>query len=784
MKKLFLIILLIITGKISHAQFYLQPRQTLNVAITSTEEPVVQTALQIFSRDYQAVFSGRVLTDSLKGNIIVGTIGKSRLLENILVDNATLYEKKQGFMLKVLKDGRLLVVGNDSHGTAYGLMELSRLIGVSPWEWWADATPEKKTSFRLPTDYTDIQFPSVEYRGIFINDEDWGLMPWSSLIHEPWYKPGRIGPRTHERIFELLLRLRANTYWPAMHECTEPFFMTQGNREVARKYGIYIGSSHCEPMACSTPVEWKRRGKGDYDYVHNSKEVLHFWEQRVKETAGQEIFYTIGMRGVHDGQMQGAKTVEEQKKVTEHVLKDQRELLRKYVNPDITAVPQVFIPYKEVLDIYHAGLQVPEDVTLMWCDDNYGYIRHFPTSEERARKGGNGIYYHISYWGRPHDYLWLGTFSPALLYQQMKEAYERGIEKIWILNVGDIKPAEYQTELFMDMAWNIGKVEKEGISNHLCHFLQREFGEEIGKELLPIMQEHYRLAYIRKPEFMGHTREEEYHTNRYRIVTDMPWSRTFIQKRLEDYHNISDRVEKLTQQIPENRKDTYFQLVKYPVQAATEMNKKMLYAQFARHGEMDWSRSEAAYDSIVTLTRIYNTGYFNNSKWSRIMDHQPRRLPVFEPVKHSSVLEPILEECSPLYHWNAMDADKGTPIACENLGYEGRAAAIGKGTGLEFRFGSCPTDSIEIEVRLLPNHPVTDDGRLRFSIALDNCAPQVVSYHTKGRSEEWKENVLGNQAIKKIVLPISSKKKHKINIQALDEGVILDQILLYSISNL
>ena len=210
----------------------------------------------------------------------------------------------------------------------------------------------------------------------------------------------------------------------------------------------------------------------------------------------------------------------------------------------------------------------------------------------------------------------------------------------------------------------------------------------------------------------------------------------------------------------------------------------MLYAQFARHGEMDWSRSEAAYDSIVTLTRIYNTGYFNNSKWSRIMDHQPRRLPVFEPVKHSSVLEPILEECSPLYHWNAMDADKGTPIACENLGYEGRAAAIGKGTGLEFRFGSCPTDSIEIEVRLLPNHPVTDDGRLRFSVALDNCAPQVVSYHTKGRSEEWKENVLGNQAIKKIVLPISSKKKHKINIQALDEGVILDQILLYSISNL
>lgn len=156
---------------------------------------------------------------------------------------------------------------------------------------------------------------------------------------------------------------------------------------------------------------------------------MSFWEERLKEVSGQEILYTVGMRGVHDGQMQGAKTVEEQKAVLERVLKDQRELLRKYVNKDVEAIPQVFIPYKEVLDIYRAGLEVPEDVTLMWCDDNYGYIKHFPTEVERTRKGGNGVYYHVSYWGRPHDYLWLGTFSPALLYQQMKEAYDRGIQK-------------------------------------------------------------------------------------------------------------------------------------------------------------------------------------------------------------------------------------------------------------------------------------------------------------------------------------------------------------------
>lgn len=171
-------------------------------------------------------------------------------------------------------------------------------------------------------------------------------------------------------------------------------------------------------MVCSAAGEWRRRGQGDYDYVNNSASVYKFWEDRVKEVAQQGNIYTLGMRGVHDGQMQGAKTVAEQKAVLERVLKDQRGLLQKYVNEDVTAIPQAFIPYKEVLDIYNAGLQVPDDVTLIWCDDNYGYIRHFPTAEERARKGGNGIYYHVSYWGRPHDYLWLGTFSPYLLHKQ------------------------------------------------------------------------------------------------------------------------------------------------------------------------------------------------------------------------------------------------------------------------------------------------------------------------------------------------------------------------------
>lgn len=767
--------------QICSAQFSLRSGQSVTVACDNTEEKVVQTALQLFARDYETVFSAPATISVNHGGIIVGTVDKSPLIAATGVDISDLKSKNQAFLISVLPGGRLLVAGSDSPGTAYGIMELSRLIGVSPWEWWADVTPEKKEAFHLAADYKMVQSPSVEYRGIFINDEDWGLMPWSSLNYEPWYKPGRIGPQTNERIFELLLRLRANTYWPAMHECSVPFFLTPGNREAAEKFGIYIGGSHCEPMACSTAGEWSRRGKGDYDYVKNSSSVCHFWEERLKEVSGQEILYTVGMRGVHDGQMQGAKTVEEQKAVLERVLKDQRELLRKYVNKDVEAIPQVFIPYKEVLDIYRAGLEVPEDVTLMWCDDNYGYIKHFPTEVERTRKGGNGVYYHVSYWGRPHDYLWLGTFSPALLYQQMKEAYDRGIQKIWILNVGDIKPIEYQTELFLDMAWNIDQVIEEGVSGHLCNFLKREFGEAIGEDLLPVMMEHYRLSYIRKPEFMGNTREEEYHTNAYRIVKDMPWSRSYIKKRLEDYQVISDKVEKLASRIQQDRQDAYFQLIKYPVQATAEMNKKMLYAQFARHGEMNWNKSDAAYDSIASLTRIYNIGIRNNGKWHRMMDHQPRRLPVFEPVDRSSVETPMLEDSPGLYKWNGAEYSAGDAVSCEGLGYEEKAVMLEKNKELSFDFGGCPGDSVEVEIRLLPNHPI-HGGQLRFSVSIDKKNAQTVSYETQGRSEEWKENVLRNQAIRRVVLPVKKRKNHNLTIKALDEGVVIDQIEMYQLN--
>ncbi|HMR18899.1 MAG TPA: glycosyl hydrolase 115 family protein, partial [Sphingobacterium sp.] len=390
----------------------------------SGQETILQTAIDILLADAkQTTEHGFTLSSTVKnGDIVVGIPGKNSDLDQLLVrfkvDISDIQGQWEAFQLQVVSNKRenyLLVIGSDARGAAYGVLELSRLMGVSPWVWWADVAPAKKKELFLPNDYKDIQRPDVQYRGIFLNDEDWGLTPWSAKNFEPEAKliagidPGKakkmqtIGPKTYARIFELLLRLRANTIWPAMHEVTVPFYFVEGNREMAEKYGIYIGTTHCEPLARNSATEWDIVGKGDYNYVTNKPEMLNYWSQRLLELQGAENIFTIGLRGKHDGMMQGVKTLAEHKAVLSRVLPDQRELLKTHINAHLTQVPQVFIPYKEVLDVYNDGLDIPEDVTLVWCDDNYGYLKHFPNAKERARKGGNGVYYHVSYWGRPHD---------------------------------------------------------------------------------------------------------------------------------------------------------------------------------------------------------------------------------------------------------------------------------------------------------------------------------------------------------------------------------------------
>jgi len=758
-------------------------------------EPVVRTAIDLLIDDSKEV-AGTAFTELnrlVDGSIVVGTYGQERNFDDFLaqnkVDLSGIKGKWEAFQLQLIESGTkniLLVIGSDARGTAYGVLEISRMMGVSPWKWWADVKPEKKTQLSLPQGYKDIQSPSVQYRGIFLNDEDWGLNPWSSQTFEPdakiradvpqdkMQKMHTIGPRTYAKIFELLLRLRANTIWPAMHEVTVPFYFVQGNREIAEKYGISIGSAHNEPLARNSATEWDIVGEGPYNYLTNKANIIAYWETRLKELKNSNNIFTMGMRGKHDGQMEGVKTTEQYRIAIDSVLKDQTVLLRKYIAQDPAQIPQVVIPYKEILDVYNAGMHVPDYVTLMWCDDNYGYLTHFPNAKEKKRAGGNGVYYHISYWGRPHDYLWLSTMSPALIHHQMNQAYQHDAKKMWIVNVGDIKPGEYQTELFLDMAWDIDKVNQDGVEKHLKQWLSRKFGKAAAGKLTPLMIEYYRLAHIRKPEFLGNTRTEEKDTT-YLMVKDLPWSEHEINERLQAYGLLEHGIMEIEKSINKDQADAFFELIKYPVLGAAEMNKKLLYAQLARHEKSPWSKSHAAYDRIAVMTQQYNA--LQGGKWNRMMDFKPRNLTVFDRVKETKVTTDLPTFRQPLAIWNGSDF-KGELQAFPGLGYGGKAAGLTQGKKVYADLGQLKGDSITVEIHLLPNHPI-DNEHLRAAVGLQGGEQQIFTYKTVGRSEEWKENVLRNQAIRVVRLPVEANGDTIVELEALDEGVVVDQMFVY-----
>ncbi|WP_288739626.1 glycosyl hydrolase 115 family protein [uncultured Coprobacter sp.] len=626
-----------------------------SVFVSEKENSVVKMAVSLFSEDMKNVFDivPSVCEDILSGKVVIGTVGcdkeLDRWLQELGINMSELRDHWEAFSLQTVKvEGKyhLIILGSDPRGTAYGLLELSRLMGISPWCWWADVTPEKRERLDLPINYKNKQQPSVKYRGIFLNDEDWGLSPWSARNFEQSSVKNEIGTKTYTRIFELLLRLRANTLWPAMHKCSTPFYWLKGAKELAAQYGIVIGTSHCEPLMRNNVGEWNRSEDEEYNYVTNKELVNQYWSKRLEEVCGYENIYTLGMRGIHDGKMNGVESLDEQTELLSCVIANQRSLLQKYIDKNVEQIPQVIMPYKEVLDIYDNGLKIPDDVTLVWCDDNYGYIPRLSNIKEQKRIGGAGVYYHISYFGRPHDYLWLYTTPPALIYTEMKRAWEYGARKLWMLNVGDIKPGEYGIEFFLDLAWNIDVITAEGVSGHLARWLRREFGKDASSALLPVMEEYFRLASIRRPEFMGWNRVEEYALSKRRGGITPVENTDFnpfvfgdeIQQRIDDYTAIADKVMEYASRIVVGRKDAYFEMIQYPVCAAAAMNRKMLYAQKARFfatrgmsvADEYASKSRDAYNEIAALTMYYNK-IVGDGKWDGIMDMMPRRLPVFDP---------------------------------------------------------------------------------------------------------------------------------------------------------
>ena len=616
--------------------------------------------------------------EALSGNIIVIGNINSGLVKEIFPDpifRRILQGTWERYGIKVLEhrsgkiDKALVIAGSDARGTAYGVFSISERIGVSPWTWWADAVPERKNEVVLEQKFYVSEAPAVKYRGIFLNDEDWGLQPWAAHTFEP--ETGDIGPKTYAKIFELLLRLKANTIWPAMHPSTRSFFHYKGNPEVARLYDIVVGSSHAEPMLRNNVDEWNEDSMGEFNYFTNRERVYRYWEERVKDSRNMDAIYTIGMRGIHDSGMEGAKNVQEAVEVLQKVIHDQRALLKQHREEPLGEIPQVFTLYKEVLDLYHHGLKIPDDVTLMWTDDNYGYIRQLSNSEEREREGGGGVYYHASYWGRPHDYLWLSSTNPALIREEMMKAYDTGSRRIWILNVGDIKPAEYNLQLFMDIANNPEDFRQpKALQTNMQEFYSSIFGEPFGVKLARIKQQYYELAFDRKPEFMGWSQTEPttpISTTDFKIGS---WGDE-NQQRLNAYENLMKEVQALQSQIPADLQDSFFELICYPVAGAALMNQKFLYRDralfYSEKGALAASdyarRSHEAYEEIKNLTHHYNFEVANG-KWNGVISMHPRNLPVYQ--------DPPIE----LHQKEELESDAGVMIENDLVGAENEGMVL------------------------------------------------------------------------------------------------------------
>ncbi len=494
----------------------------------------------------------------------------------------------------------LVIAGSDLRGTVYGIYGVSEQIGVSPWNWWADVPPQHHEQLFVAANTAVADQPVVRYRGIFLNDEAPALTGW---VKEHY---GKYDHRFYGRLFELILRLRGNMLWPAMWGSA--FFADDPlNGQTAADYGVVIGTSHHEPLM-RAHREWADANKGAWNYASNAIALRQFWSSGLKQSRGTERLITIGMRGDGDEAMSAENNIP----LLERIVHDQRELINQ--EPDAAAAPQVWALYKEVQSYYEQGMRVPDDVTLLWSDDNWGNLRRLPTPEERKRKGGAGVYYHFDYVGGPRSYKWLNDTPIPKIWEQMNLAARYGADKIWIVNVGDLKPMEVPIEFFLTQAWNPPAWSAERMSQFTRDWAAREFGAEHAAEIAGLVDRYTQYNGRRKPEQLS---PDTYSLVNYREAETVA----------ADYHALAARAEALYAKLPQEQRAAFFELVLYPVKACATVN-ELYYAVarnrlYARQGRASTnamaSEARRLFAQDATLTREYNEELVGG-KWNHMMD--------------------------------------------------------------------------------------------------------------------------------------------------------------------
>ncbi|HEX4736524.1 MAG TPA: glycosyl hydrolase 115 family protein [Allosphingosinicella sp.] len=742
--------------------------------------------------------------------IIVGTIGRNAMIDALIrahrLDVSNVAGHWEASVRQVVEhpapgiDRALVIAGADRRGTIFGIYDLSRQIGVSPWNWWADVPPLYHADlYVLPGRLTDA--PVVKYRGIFINDEDPALLGWAKA------RFGGFNHKMYEHVFDLILRLRGNLLWPAMWG--KSFYEDDPeNARLANEMGVVIGTSHHEPLM-RAHVDWEHHGQGPWDYTQNAERLRAFWREGMERTQGDDRIVTIGMRGDGDKPMTQGTAVP----LLERIISDQRRIIADVTHRPAAETPQIWALYKEVQDYYDAGMRVPDDVTLLFSDDNWGNLRRLlPLGTHRA--GGSGIYYHFDYVGGPRNYKWIDTNQIERVWQQMRLADEYDADRLWIVNVGDIKPMEFPTSFFLDMAWNPKAMTLTRMEAYPSDWAAQQFGPAHAAEIGEILQRYGQLIARRKPELLD--------ANTYSL-DGLEWDLV-----AGEWSGLRDAAEAVEAKLPAGQRDAYFELVLHRVLAAENLHqlyraiaKNRAYAPEMNPATNFWAgEAEDAFARDAALRRRYEVETAGG-KWTQMMAQthigytgwqQPDR-DVMPPVQRIHIpkagegIEVMASEPPRVgtgafverdgivaieaeHHAEAVGGNGVGWITIPHLGrtLSGVTTTTDTFAPVEHPGGSSPHLSYEVRldragpldvlVYASPGLDISGHGQQRYAVSIDGGAPQIVNLLAGDNEAKWGRAVADAIRIGRSRIDVATAGRHVVTLWLVDPNVVFQRLVL------
>ena len=755
-KKLIILLLMAACTNIAYATDFITFKRSSqsDIELTRTSDAItydpldwkgVRMAVENLRHDLKAV------TGSANAPVVVGTIGKSKLAKKYKQQSKELQGKWEQYLIFTDK-GKLVILGSDKRGTIYGIYELSRQIGVSPWYWMADAPIQKHEQlFAKSGIYTDGE-PKVKYRGIFINDE------WPSFGTWCNNQFGGINSKAYARIFELMLRLKANYFWPAMWDSRfnedDPL-----SPQLADDMGIVMGTSHHEPMMrAHKEYVYRKDSIGAWDYATNKANLDRFFEEGLERNKAYDNLITIGMRGDGDVAM-GNGNDEDNMKTLKDVVDGQREIIERVYKKPASEVPQLWAIFTEVQRYYDAGFTVPDDVTLLFCDNNWGYIRRTGPEKEQARKGGMGMYYHIDMNGGPWNDRWINTTTAAKIREQLNLAYQTGIDRIWIINVGDLKPKEMPIDFIMHYAWNPDDYPADKIDQYMVDWARSIFGGEYAREIADIVTEYSNMNLERKPEVQR--------VGIYSVETGE------AQRMFNRWDELEKRTLSLSKKMPAEMQDAFYQLVEYPAVASAGVAKIYLAATLG-----DSITMQTLFERDKQMTDKYNK-VIAGGKWDGMMldKHigyrmwsmpKENTLPqVAQPSGKTGITASETAIMAHDYtrrtatddaHWMFLP---GLGRGKGNMGIEpitAKSRPLGDGATLEYDINFSQSGKQKLALGILPTNDINPARGLRIGVRVDDGEMQTIDArqgYVDTFNEYTKENIARSKVLKPLPRPAS-----------------------------